>query len=75
MPKYIVVEIQTNPNGAVGNLVSAYDSLNQAESAFHSVLAAAAISSLPEHAAVLMTSRGQLLNTKCYTHDIESEEE
>ena len=66
--KYIVIEIQTNADGTVGNLVTAHDTRNAAESAYHSVLAAAAVSSLPHHAAVLLTSTGSLLDTRCYEH-------
>lgn len=73
MLKYLVIEIQTNANGTVGNIVSSYDALNAAESKYHTVLAAAAISALPEHAAVLMTSRGQVLETKWYQHEVVSE--
>lgn len=36
--KYIVVELQTNNDGTVGNLVDAYDNRDQAESKFHLVL-------------------------------------
>lgn len=67
--KYIVFEIQTNADGAVGNLVTAYDERPQAESAFHSVLAAAAISALPCHAAVLMTNEGEILECKAYKRE------
>lgn len=66
--KYIVFEIQTNSDGTVGNLVSAYDTRNGAESAYHTVLAAAAVSELPCHAAVLMTNEGFVLDSKCYRH-------
>lgn len=69
MPKYIVIEIQTNADGTVGNLVTAHDTRNAAESAFHSVLAAAAISNLPMHAAALLASDGSLIDSRCYEHD------
>ena len=36
--KYIVVEIQTNNDGGVGNLVNSYDNRDEAESKFHLVL-------------------------------------
>lgn len=65
---YIVLEIQTNPNGAVGTLVNAYESRDQAESQFHTVLAAAAVSALPCHAAVLMTEQGLILSNGYYEH-------
>ena len=70
MSKYIVIEMQTNADGTVGNLVSAYDERNAAESAYHSVLASAAISSLPCHAAVLMTNEGFQLMSQCYKHPV-----
>lgn len=66
--KYLVVEIQKTENGAVGNLVYAYDSLNAAQSKYHSVLAAAAISKLPCHSAVLMNETGVCISHECFTH-------
>ena len=67
--KYIAIEMQTNPDGTVGNLVSSHDTQQAAESAYHTILASAAISALPEHAAVLMTSQGTILESKCYYHE------
>lgn len=72
---YVVLEIQTNADGTVGNLVSAYEARGAAESAFHSILAADAISALPTHAAVLMTSEGSVIDSRCYTHEAPSAEE
>lgn len=69
MEKYILLECQTNADGSVGNLVSAYDDRNQAESAYHSVLAAAAISSLPIHMAAIMTNEGYVLESRNYKHE------
>lgn len=71
--KFIVFEIQTNQDGAVGNLVTAYDERPQAESAYHGVLAAAAISALPCHACVLMTNEGEILECKAYKREEEGE--
>lgn len=71
---YLVIEIQTNANGTIGNLVNAYTDRNQAEQKYHLVLSSAAVSALPAHAAVLMTSEGQLLERKCYHHGTELEE-
>lgn len=70
MQTYVVLEIQTNTDGTVGNLVSAYDTRSSAESAFHSILASAAISALPAHAAVLMTNEGSVIDSRCYTHEV-----
>lgn len=67
--KYLVIEIQTNADGTVGNIVTAHDTRNAAESAYHSVLASAAISQLPMHAASLLASDGTLIDSRCYEHD------
>ena len=72
---YVVLEIQTNSNGTVGNLVTAYDNRSAAESAFHSILASAAVSALPAHAAVLMTNEGSVIDSRCYTHEVPHPEE
>lgn len=65
--KYIVIELQVNESGAVGNIITAYDSRNEAESAYHSVLAAA-VSAIPKHAAVIMDEEGAVLGSHCYAH-------
>ena len=65
---YIVMEIQTNSDGTVGTLVSAYADRSQAESKYHTILAAAAISALPCHSAVLLYQNGNVLATACYEH-------
>lgn len=69
MEKYILIELQTNKDGTVGNIVTAYDNLDQAESAWHSVLAAAAISTLPVHAAVLLNNSGEVVESRHYEHE------
>jgi len=73
--KYLVIEIQTNTDGTVGNLVFAYDDRNQAESKYHAVLSAAAISALPMHTCVLFQSDGVLLARQSYMHEQAAEEE
>lgn len=66
--KYVVVELQTMQDGAVANLVTQHATQAEAESKYHTVLAAAAISALPMHAAVLLTSTGITLDSRCYEH-------
>lgn len=63
---FIVIELQTNADGTVGNLVWSFDNRSQAESKYHAVLSAAAISTLPVHAACLMDATGRLLDRGCY---------
>ena len=66
---YIVLEVQTYADGTVGVVppVHFLDS-DQAESAYHSALAAAAISNLPRHSVSLLTTEGYLQEARCYTH-------
>lgn len=66
--KYVVLEVQSWDTGAVSTSAWAYDERNKAEAKFHSVLAAAALSELPVHSAVLLTADGMLLNRGCYEH-------
>ena len=72
--KYLVIEIQTNSDGTVGNLISSYDNRNEAERQYYLILAAAAISQLPIHTAVLLTNDGRLLEHHAYKR-VEDEED
>lgn len=69
-----VVEIQKNHNGEYGhNVFWLYDedadrAMLKAESKYHEVLAAAAISEVAEHAAILFTSEGFPKMHQCYKH-------
>lgn len=71
---YIVIELQTNSDGTVANLVTAYTDRNTAEQKYHLILSAAAVSQLPAHAAVLLTGDGRTLASQCYRHEEEPEE-
>lgn len=66
MQTYIVIELQTMADGKVANLVTQHASRAEAESKYFSVLAAAALSGLPCHAAALMTSTGTLIESRHY---------
>ena len=68
MTKYIVVELQTADSGAVGNIVTTYDDQAAAYSKYYDILHYAAISAIPKHAAVLMTSEGYLIESRCFEH-------
>jgi len=74
MITYIVMEIQTNSDGTVGNFVFAYTNRDEAEAKMHTILASAAVSNLPRHAAVLFDNNGTRLDGKVYLHDISPEE-
>ena len=64
---YIVIEIQTN-GGTTSHIVTAHSTRESAESKFHQVLAAAAVSSVEDHAAVLIAQNGTVVRTEHYTH-------
>lgn len=66
--KYVVLEIQTMADNQVACLTTSYDNQMQAESSYHTVLAAAALSNLPMHAAVLLTSDGSVQMSQYYEH-------
>lgn len=67
---YIVIELQKT-GSQIANLVTAYDNLPQAEAKYHTVLAAAAVSSLDAHSAMLVNAYGETLKHECYTHTAE----
>lgn len=65
---YIVIELQKNTEGVVSNIVTSYNTLAEAESKFYSVLAAAAVSTVPVHSAVIVSEEGFPVANKCYKH-------
>ena len=69
--KYIVIEIQSGDT--VSTLVAQYDNRNEAEGAFHQILASAAVSSVPIHSAVMMTEEGFPVRNECYKHEVVQE--
>lgn len=66
---FIVIELQTNPDGTLGNLVYAFADRGEAEQKYHLILAAAAVSTLPVHAAVMLSNDGHSLMYQCYRHN------
>ena len=80
MYQYYIIEIQKNANGEYGHIVHyAYDenadrARMKAESKYHEVLAAAAISDVPQHSASLIASDGFPVMHQCYVHSVVSEE-
>ena len=69
--KYLVIELQTATDGSVANIVTAYDNRNEAESAYHAILSAAAVSTLPCHAAMIVTNDAHVIAGSRYTHGVE----
>lgn len=71
---YIILEVQTNADSTVGTLITSYENQNEAESKYHTVLASAAISTLPKHTAFMLTDDGYVIKSECYKHDIPTPE-
>lgn len=63
---FVVLEIQASDK--VATLVNSYEDRNAAESKYHTILGAAAISTVPIHSAVLMTDTGKTLKAEHYEH-------
>ena len=73
MMKYLVMEIQTQANGTVGNFVWAFDTQDEAYSKYFSVLSVAAVSALPMHSAVMIGNDGNLYAQQCFVHETKGE--
>lgn len=68
---YIVIEIQTFEGGQVTTQAWRYADDLSAEAKYHSVLAAAAKSALPRHAATMLAGDGSYVQHRCYEHEAE----
>ena len=77
MDNYVVIEIQTSENGTVATLTTVCESYSIAQQKYHMILAAAAVSALPQHSAAILDPRGDLVASQCFDHPhiLESEEE
>lgn len=86
MTQYYIMELQKYTDGSYGDIKHvAWDedptkARLKAESKFHEILAAAAISELPVHAAIMFTSDGVPVMNQKYVHAVaqvepESEED
>lgn len=71
---YIVIELQTINDSQVANIVNAYTEQKVAEQKYHTGLAAAAVSALPCHAAVMMDEKGRMIKSEYYTHEVVNNE-
>ena len=80
MTQVYVVEIKKTQSGEFEhNVFWLYDAdadkaMLKAESKFHEILAAAALSDTAYHAAILFTSEGFPMKHECYKHEVAPEE-
>lgn len=68
--KYVVVEMQTQADGTVSVLTNSFDNLDAAYNKYYTVLAYAAISTLPRHSACLIDNTGFLQESKYFDHPL-----
>lgn len=68
---YLVIEIQKNEN-AITQIVTTHSELKEAEQKYHTILAAAAVSAVDVHSAVLMLYDGKVLKKESYYHNGEA---
>lgn len=66
--KYLVTEIQVFADGSTQAPTWAYSDENSASAKYHQVLAAAAVSQVPEHSAIMYTSKGFCMKGECFEH-------
>lgn len=64
---FFVIELQKN-GSQVGNIVTAHQTQMDAESKYHTVLAAAALSTLDAHSAILLDEDATPMLYQCYRH-------
>ena len=65
--KYIVIEIQKAADGTISiPPINTYDSLLEAMSRYHTILAAAAVSNVPVHTAVVLNDVGKQIRLDSY---------
>lgn len=66
--------MQTTTNGTALVPTQTFSDRNQAESAYHTALAAAAVSSVTVHTVVLMDEHGNSIKREFYEHGAEAGE-
>lgn len=62
---FIVLEIQNT-----ATLVNAYDTRNEAENKYHTILAYAAVSTIETHSAIMFTNEGEFIKSECFKHEV-----
>lgn len=63
----VVMELQTT-GGVTALLTDTFDNRNAAENKYHTILSAAAVSNVEEHAAVMMDHKGFVIKNDIYYH-------
>lgn len=64
---FLVIEIQKGDS--IANIVTTYDTINEAENKYHTILASAAVSAVPKHSAVMLDENGDFIKSECFEHE------
>ena len=64
---FVILELQTN-DGQTANIVQSKETKAEAMSTYHSILAAAAISAIHCHTAMVIDHEGKVYAREFYTH-------
>lgn len=72
---YIIMEVQIFANGGISTPCYAYSDKNRAEQKYHTILASAAVSTLPRHTCFMLMDDGRVIRSESYEHPIEPEPE
>lgn len=66
---FIVMEIQKSTS--VSTIVTTYETRNEAENKYHTILAYAAVSSTPQHSATMLNDDGSFIKSETFEHEVE----
>ncbi len=64
----IIIEIQHSNNGSTAAICTTHTERSEAEQKYHQVLAAAAVSSIDVHSAVMLDDDGSQIKRESYYH-------
>ena len=65
---YVVMELQRTSENTLSTIVTTHETRNDAEWKYHQILAAAAISQVDIHSAVMLGETGQRIKGESYVH-------
>lgn len=71
---YLVIEMQTNAATGIATITTQKNTLPEAESLWHTILAAAAVSSVEIHSASVLNESGKQILHQAYAHYVPSPE-
>lgn len=72
---YVAIELKTKADGSFEVSTYKKDNRDDAEKAYHSILAVAATSEHPVHAAVILNEFGTTIRSEYYKHEVQEPEQ